>query len=52
MGGACSVYGGGEREKYRGFCWGNPRECDNLGDPGVDGRIIIRWIFRKWDVVV
>jgi hypothetical protein len=20
-----------------------------LGDPGVDGRIILRWIFRKWD---
>jgi hypothetical protein len=22
----------------------------HLGDPGVDGRIILRWIFRKWDV--
>jgi hypothetical protein len=22
------------------------------GDPGVDGRIILRWIFRKWDVGV
>jgi len=21
-----------------------------LGDPGVDGRIILRWIFRKWNV--
>jgi len=21
-----------------------------LRDPGVDGRIILRWIFRKWDV--
>jgi len=20
-----------------------------LEDPGVDGRIILRWIFRKWD---
>ena len=19
-----------------------------MGDPGVDGRIILRWIFRKW----
>ena len=19
-------------------------------DPGVDGRIILRWIFREWDV--
>ena len=26
------------------------RERDHLGDPGVDGRIILRWIFRKWDV--
>jgi len=23
-----------------------------LEDPGVDGRIIIRWVFRKWDVGV
>ena len=23
-----------------------------LGDPGVDGSIIIRWIFRKWDMGV
>jgi hypothetical protein len=23
-----------------------------LVDPGVDGRIILRWIFRKWDVGV
>jgi hypothetical protein len=20
-----------------------------LKDPGIDGRIIFRWIFRKWD---
>ena len=23
-----------------------------MGDPGVDGRIILRWIFRKQDVGV
>jgi hypothetical protein len=28
------------------------KERDNLGDPELRGRIIIRWIFRKWDVVV
>ena len=28
---------------------GNLRERDHLEDPGLDGRIILRWIFRKWD---
>jgi hypothetical protein len=23
-----------------------------IREPGVDGRIILRWIFRKWDVVI
>jgi hypothetical protein len=25
---------------HTGFWWGDPREGDHLGDPGVDGRII------------
>ena len=48
MGWACIAYGGRE-EAYTGFWWGNLRERDHLGDPGIDGRIILRWIFRKWD---
>jgi len=32
-----------------GFGWGNLRERDHLEDPVLDGRIILRWIFRKWD---
>jgi hypothetical protein len=27
-------------------------ERDQWGDPDVDGRIILRWIFRKWEGVV
>ena len=33
-----------------GFWWGNLRERDDWRDPGADGRIILRWNFRKWDV--
>jgi len=32
------------------YVWGNRREGDHGGDLGVDGWIIVRWIFRKWDV--
>jgi len=35
---------------YAGFWWGNLSERDHLKDPGLDGRIILIWIFRKWDV--
>jgi hypothetical protein len=41
MGGAGSMYGGKQR------C-GNLRKRDYLEDPGIDGGIILRWIFRKW----
>jgi len=42
----------GREAAYTAFWWGNLRERDHLGDPGIDGRIILCWIFRKWDVGV
>jgi len=30
--------------------WGNRREGDHWGDLGVDGRIILGWISRRWDL--
>jgi hypothetical protein len=39
------------RGVYRVLLW-NLRERGHWGDPGVDGRIILRWIFRKWNIVV
>jgi hypothetical protein len=51
MGGACRAYGVEER-RIHGFGGGYLRERDHWGYPGVDGRIILRYIFRKWDVEV
>ena len=45
MGGACGTYG--ERRGVYRVLVGRPKGKNHLGDPGVDGRIILRWIFRK-----
>jgi hypothetical protein len=49
MGGTCNTYGGKEM-CIQEFWWGNLRERSHLENPGVYGRIILRWIFRKWEV--
>jgi hypothetical protein len=35
---------------HRGFWWGNLKGKGHLEDPGVVWRIILKRIFRKWDV--
>jgi hypothetical protein len=42
----------GKGEVCTGFWWGNLRERYRCGDPGVDGRIMLGWIFKKWEVCV
>jgi hypothetical protein len=42
----------GRGEVYTGFWWGNLRKRDHLRDPDIDGRTILRWLFRKWSVEV
>ena len=48
MCGAYISYGMRE-EAYTEFCWGNLRMRDHFEDPGVDGGIILRWIYRERD---
>jgi len=38
----------GRSKAYTGFCCGNLKDRDHLGDPVPGWRIILRWIFRKW----
>jgi hypothetical protein len=42
---------GEERGMYRVLV-GKPEGRDHWGDPGVDGRIILGWILKKWDMWV
>ena len=45
LGRACGISG---KERYiQG--WGNLRERDHWGDQDVDGRIILKWLLKKWD---
>jgi hypothetical protein len=41
-----------ERRCITGFWWGILMERDDLGNPDIDGRIILKCIFKKRDVVM
>jgi hypothetical protein len=45
---SCSTYDG-EESFVQGFDGGDVRERDHWEGPGVDGKIILSCIFRKWD---
>jgi len=51
MGEVCSTYRG-RGEMYTGFWWRILRDRYNLEEPGVDGRTLLRWVFRKWDGIM
>jgi len=48
MGGACSTYE--ERRGVYRVLVGKPEGKSHLEDPVVDRRIILRWIYKNWDV--
>jgi hypothetical protein len=37
----------GRGDVYTGFWWGDMREREHLENLGVDGRIILKWGFKK-----
>ena len=37
----------GDREAHTGCGWGNLSEREYLKDPGLDVKIILKWVFRK-----
>jgi hypothetical protein len=44
----CSTYAR-EQKDMQGFDGGNLREGVHFEDPDIDGSIILKWIFEKWD---
>jgi hypothetical protein len=39
----------GRRDMHTGFWWENPRKKYHLKDERINGRIILKYIFNKWD---
>jgi hypothetical protein len=47
MDGTCSTLG--RQERCIQGLMGRPEGIDHLENLGVDGRILLKWIFMKWD---
>jgi hypothetical protein len=47
IGKACGTYGKEERVLRTGVWWGNMRVRDHFEDLVLNGRIILKWIFKK-----
>jgi hypothetical protein len=46
--GEASGMNGRQKTCIQGW-WGDMRERDHLEDLGADGKIMLKWIFKKWD---
>jgi hypothetical protein len=42
----------GRGEVHTVVWWGNLKERDHMEAIGIDGRIVFKWIFKKWDGMV
>jgi len=38
----------GRGQVHAGFSWGSLGERDCVVELGVDGKILLKWVFRKW----
>jgi len=47
MGGACSTYGGDKRRGVYRVVVGKPEGKRLLGRPSIDGRIILKCVFKQ-----